>query len=356
MRKNFSFLTGVFVCALFTNGALAQTQEANPAQTAGDSTSTIGSSSSVAGLSSAQVANEIAAAKQLLRPTPASVGSVTLAALDLETSRINLLAVPKDEFLVKGADLTATTQLGRMVRVHVISPNGVNTAVTVNDLATGHAFVPLVVKYPIVKNGSVAEAAYYSSAYPALLSPAIVEAGNAYVTTMLETATKRLADNGVSISPDVVNIAEHLVIVEHIDHQRFLDRDSKVFSETLSLYALNQGDTFRYSVSSEVQDALRSGTASKAELLVAGYNSNPFRLPLYLSRGGAQWRALIPAETQLYLEIYGSVDRNVGFNSEAAQETIADVSSTSTQPATGLISWLGEKLLEGGSFLRHVLP
>src|SRR5205823_5611998 len=180
-----------------------------------------------------------------------------------------------------------------------------------------------------------------------------------YVTTMLETAAKHLADNGVSISRDIVQIAEHLVLVEHTDHRRFLNEDrAAIYPEILSLYALNQGDTFRYSVSSagaggmiqmiprtyegirahhqgvkldtdfvngmqnhanalkamllylndtwhylekndEVQSALRTGVATKSELLAAGYNSNPMRLPTYLKNGGASWRSLIPAETQM---------------------------------------------------------
>src|SRR5439155_1899536 len=94
--------------------------------------------------------------------------------------------------------LAATTQLGRSVLVQVISPNGVNTAVTVTDVATGRQFVPLVVQYPIVKSGNITETAYYTSAHPALLSAEVISAGNSYVTTMLETAAERLADKGRS--------------------------------------------------------------------------------------------------------------------------------------------------------------
>ena len=81
--------------------------------------------------------------------------------------------------------------------------------------------------------------------------------------------------------------------------------------------------------SSDVQDALRSGTATKPELLAAGYNSNPLRLPAYLKNGGTSWRALIPAETQMYLAIYSSVDSNVQFNETAA----AGSSAASLAPA-----------------------
>ena len=417
MRKIFTFLAGVFVCALVATGALGQSQEINSASQPDELAATVASPSSAASsnlpaLSNAQVAETIADAKQLLRSHAALTStSVTLAALDQETSQINIFSVPKDSFLIKGAKLAATTQLGRSVLVNVISPNGVNTAVTVTDVATGRQFIPLVVQYPIVKSGVMTEMAYYTSAHPALLSAEIISAGNSYVTTMLESAAKHLADSGVSISRDIINIAEHLVIVEHTDHRRFLNEDrTKIYPEILSLYALNQGDTFRYSVSSagaggmiqmiprtyegirqqhpsidllsdfvsgmrnhanaleamllyvndtwsylqkhsEVQDALRSGFASMPELLAAGYNSNPMRLPLYLKNGGAGWRTLIPAETQMYLAIYSSVDSNVQFMSQAVQDVFADdsqaritLTASEQNPVAILISWLSDEL------------
>ena len=417
MRKIFTFLAGIFVCALVATNALGQSQEINfpsqPDQPAATAASpSVVASANLPALSSAQVAEKIAEAKQLLRSRAALTStSVTLAALDQETSQINIISVSKDSFLIRGANLAATTQLGRSVLVHVISPNGVNTAVTVTDVATGRQFLPLVVQYPIVKSGVVTETAYYTSAHPALLSAEVISAGNSYVTRTLETAAKHLADSGVSISRDIINIAEHLVIVEHTDHRRFLNEDrSKIYPDILSLYALNQGDTFRYSVSSagaggmiqmiprtyqgirqqhpsidlvsdfvsgmrnhanaleamllyindtwsylqkqeQVQNALRSGFASMPELLAAGYNSNPMRLPLYLKNGGAGWRTLIPAETQMYLSIYSSVDSNVQFKSQAAQEVAADDSLTrmtravsEPNPVTVLMSWLSDEL------------
>src|SRR2546423_4225024 len=417
MRKIFTFLAGVFVCALIATNALGQSQEINSASQPDQFATTAASPSVVASsnlraLSSAQVAEKIADAKQLLRSRAALTStSVTLAALDQETSQINIFSVPKDFFLIKGSKLAATTQLGYSVLVNVISPNGVNTAVTITDAANGRQFVPLVVQYPIVKSGNITETAYYTSAHPALLSAEVISTGNMYVTTMLETAAKHLADNGVSISRDIINIAEHLVLVEHTDHRRFLNEDrSKIYPDILSLYALNQGDTFRYSVSSagaggmiqmiprtyegirqqhpgidlttdfvsgmrnhanaleamllyindtwtylqkqeEVQNALRNGFASKPELLAAGYNSNPMRLPLYLKNGGAGWRTLIPAGTPMYLSIYSSVDTNVQFKSQAAQDVAADdylrrITPTVAEqnPVTVLMSWLSDEL------------
>jgi len=54
----------------------------------------------------------------------------------------------------------------------------------------------------------------------------------------------------------------------------------------------------------DVQYALSAKLATQTELLAAGYNSNAARLPLYIRRGGAGWRTLIPRETQIYLQIY----------------------------------------------------
>jgi hypothetical protein len=431
MRKGFTFLLGIFVCAAAVQvSALAASRQIDAA--AGPTTIVplpYAASSGMGFLSAAQIGQEIAEAKRLLRSQPTMKGlgpraSVTLATLDPETSQINLLSVPKDSFLVKGADFLASTQLGRTVRLHVISANGVNTAVTVTDTVTGRSLFPLVAEYPIVKKGALSETAYYTSAHPALLVPEIISAGKSYVTTMLDQAARHLAENGVIISPDIVNVAQHLVIVEHTDHKRFLNEDrGTLFPEILSLYALNQGDTFRYSISSagaggmiqmipktyeairqhhpgvdlesdfvsgmrdhanaleamllyiddtwnylqrsaEVQGALRDGIANKNELLAAGYNSNPYRLPSYLARGGAEWRTLIPAETQMYLAIYGSVDSNVQFDGQPPQETVDDESSTPSQfeaavaerSTARLVSWLSKKLLSSGSVFSQVLP
>jgi len=67
-----------------------------------------------------------------------------------------------------------------------------------------------------------------------------------------------------------------------------------------------------------VRAALESKTATQAELLAAGYNSNAAKLPLYLRRGGESWRSLIPRETQIYLQIYKSFDSLVPLKQKAA--------------------------------------
>ncbi len=130
--------------------------------------------------------------------------------------------------------------------------------------------------------------------------------------------------------------------------------------EAMLLYI---SDTWNYlQRQEEVQNALRNGLASKPELLAAGYNSNPMRLPQYLKNGGAGWRALIPAETQLYLAIYSSVDSNVQFKNPMAQETSGeDISVAETPVATGqnavttLISWLSSELeMSGQAVLSRI--
>jgi hypothetical protein len=79
--------------------------------------------------------------------------------------------------------------------------------------------------------------------------------------------------------------------------------------EAMLLYIL---ETWKgLSNSSDVIAALNSGIATQKELLAAGYNSNPARLPLYIRRGGAGWRTLIPRETQMYLQILSSLESNI---------------------------------------------
>jgi hypothetical protein len=112
-------------------------------------------------------------------------------------------------------------------------------------------------------------------------------------------------------------------------------------------------DTWRYLQSQdEVQQALQSGSATKTELLAAGYNSNPYKLPSYLSNGGSAWRSLIPAETQMYLAIYQSVDSSVDFPVGATPSTIATTTAPLLAPAASLArettaalaAWVGSYL------------
>ena len=63
---------------------------------------------------------------------------------------------------------------------------------------------------------------------------------------MLDQAETNLAAKGVTVPSDIVDIAEHLCVVEHTDHKRFMSEDhAALLPEIVSLYALNQGNTFR---------------------------------------------------------------------------------------------------------------
>jgi len=308
--------------------------------------------------------------------TPPSTFFVTIAAYDQDDSKIHLVTIPKQTLLTRGAEVTVSTSLGLPVRLTVVRPNYVNTAVVIADMQ-GRQLNPLLVEYPIEKGGRFTEMAYYTSAHPALLSPEVVRHGKNYVRSMLDLAARRLKDKGKVISPQLVDIAERLCVVEHVDHQRFRTEDRRrLYEEVYALFALNELDTYRFSVSSagaggmvqmipstyamvrrmhpsvglnpdfvagmrnhgnaleamllymqdtwnglglnqEVLEVMANRQATQPELVAAGYNSNPARLPLYIRRGGAAWRTLIPRETQMYLQIYASVESLVEFKDRA---------------------------------------
>lgn len=299
--------------------------------------------------------------------TSPSIDFVTIAALDTTASKVHFVTLPKVLFLQKGAEANVTTSEGTQVSLRIVRANGVNTAVTIFD-DTGRSLAPLVVQYPVERGGRFLEMAYYTSAHPALLSPDVVKAGQSYVRTMIELAAKRLQLKAVKIDPQILDVAERLCVVEHADHDRFR-RENRIalYEEIFALFALNALDTYRYAVSTAgaggmvqmipatyrmvrashpgvglnpdfvvgmrnhgnaleamllyMQDtwndlatnedviyALDAKIATQAELMAAGYNSNPARLPRYINRGGAGWRTLIPNETQLYLQIYKSLE------------------------------------------------
>jgi hypothetical protein len=318
------------------------------------------------------------------RITPTALGQtpnlnfVTIAALDHDSSQIHLLTLAKEVFLKKDNEMTVASSLGGFLRVRIVRSNYVNTAITVSDL-TGRQLAPLLVEYPIEKFGRYRETAYYTSAHPALLTPELVKNGQHYVRTMVDLAAKRLKDKGHHMTPEVLDMAERLCLVEHVDHDRFR-KESRlaVFNEVYALYALNELDTYRYSVSTAgaggmvqmipwtyqmlrqrypavglnpdfvlgmrnhgnaleamllyirdtwsdlllnetIAGALASGIATPSDLIAAGYNSNPAKLASYIRRGGAAWRTLIPRETQIYLQIYQSMDSLTPIKARAKQ-------------------------------------
>jgi hypothetical protein len=296
-----------------------------------------------------------------------SIQFVTIAALDRETAHTHFVTLSKETFLTKGAEVNAISSEGISLNVKILRANGVNTALTIFT-PEGKALAPLTIQYPIERGGKFLEMAYYTSAHPALLSKDLTRSGQSYVRSMLDLAASRLRDKGIAISPQLVDVAERLCVVEHVDHQRFRDENRlALYDEIYSLFALNELDTYRFSVSSagaggmvqmipwaynlvrsrhpgvglipdfvvgmrnhgnalqamllymhdtwneltandEVKYALGAKIATPSELLAAGYNSNAAKLPGYLKRGGDGWRTLIPRETQMYLAIYKSFE------------------------------------------------
>lgn len=349
-------------------------------------------------LTVSQIEDRIEDARRLLKSSAGDVplNSVRLAVLDRASGQIHTLTLDKDSFLMRGAEMVAVTSLGHQARVYIARANGVNTAVVVTDETNQNPLVPLVVQYPIVRGGSLSEMAYYTSAHPALLSTEVVAAGKSYVRSKLDDAAAQLRADGVNITPEIVDIAEHLAIVEHTDHRRFMTEDrGALFNEILSLYALNGSNTYKYSISSagaggmiqmipstyemirrrhpsvdlkqdfvagmtdhdnaatamllymqdtwndllqnsEIQDALRNGIATQPELVAAGYNSNPARLASYLRRGGSDWRTLIPAETQMYLAIYGSLDGSAVIKTKTSRPIQPDVVAAAVRKSSVL--------------------
>ncbi|HKR10704.1 MAG TPA: hypothetical protein VJT15_01510 [Pyrinomonadaceae bacterium] len=331
------------------------------------------------------IQGRISEAKRMLKIRPAptamttpSIEFVTIAALERETAKTHFITLSKETFLKKGAELNTVTSLGTPVNLRVIRANGVNTALTIIK-TDGKPLAPLTVEYPIEKKGVFREMAYYTSAHPELLSKDLVRSGQAYVRNMLDLAVKRLSEKGISVSPDLVDIAERLCVVEHVDHERFRNESRPaLYDEIYSLFALNELDTYRFAVSTagaggmvqmipwaynlqrtrypgvglmpdfvagmrnhgnalqamllymrdvwadleandEVQYALNAKLATKIELMAAGYNSNAAKLPGYLKRGRDNWRNLIPRETQMYLAIYKSFDGIVALPTRASR-------------------------------------
>ena len=355
----------------------AKPAEGSPRQQPQESKSSVKQDESVAAahrLSPVRIRLRIEEAERLMKvrvlPTAMNVPSidyVTLAALLPETSHVHLIRIAKQTFLTRGAEFSATTSLGLPVQIHIVRANGVNTAVTVFD-EKNRSLVPLVVEFPIERRGQFREMAYYTSAHAALLSPELMKAGQTYVNSMIDLAAKRLRERGVPIASNLIDVAKHLCVVEHVDHDRFRNENRiALFEEIYSLYALNQLDTYRYSVSSagaggmvqmipwayqlerqrhpgvglnpdfvlgmrnhgnaleamllymkdtwddllaneDVQAAITAKQATPAELMADAYNSNAAKLPGYIRRAGAGWRTLIPRETQIYLQIYQSLD------------------------------------------------
>lgn len=320
----------------------------------------------------AEARRDMSARPIMIASTEGPVGGelVRVAFYDWKHDRLDYVVFTKEAFLSTKEERVTTSQNGMTLRSRTIRGNGVNTPITLIDEA-GDSHVPLMVQYPVVRDGKYIETSYYMSTHPGLVTPEVVNAGRFYVHNVIEIAREKLKGNNIFIQPKVADIAERLATVEHVDHARFRNEyHPNIYNDIFTLFALNEGNTYRYSVSSAgaggmvqmipstyrmvraqfpqagldprfvegmrdhvnaakamllymqwtwndltarptIADALASGIATQEQLMAAGYNSNPARLSGYISRAGADWPTLIPRETKIYLQIFDSVEKNV---------------------------------------------
>jgi hypothetical protein len=332
-------------------------------------------------LSFGQIKSKLAEAKRELQTKPLATAAVTLpdgrsaeyvriAFHDWKKNDIDFVVVSKEQFLSVDEEEVLSSESGTDVRMRTVRGNGVNTPIVLTDM-NGQSHQPLMVQYPVIRGGKFYEMAYYMSTHPGLVTPEVVNAGRLYVKNVVDIAREKLKDKGIHIQPKIADIAERLAAVEHVDHTRFRNEPHKqIYDDVYTLFALNEGQTYRYSVSSAgaggmvqmipstyrmvrgwhpnvplmpdfvtgmqnhvnatqamllymqrtwndlnssetIRGALANGLATPEQLMAAGYNSNPARLAGYINRGGAGWTNLIPRETKIYLSIYDSIERQV---------------------------------------------
>lgn len=328
------------------------------------------------GLSFSQIKSRIAEAKRLMQTRPlttamtepmAFTNLVRIAYYDWNQKAVDMIVISKDAFLTPISPTYALSASGRSMRTMTLRANGVNTPIEVYD-DKGVAQLPLLVQYPVERGGRYIETAYYMSTHPGLVTPEVVSAGRFYVHNVIEIAREQLRTKGYTVQPKVADIAERLATVEHVDHLRFRSEPAaNIFNDIFTLYALNEGQTYRYSVSvagaggmvqmipstyrmvrslypnanlmpdfvegmrnhvnatqamllymqmtwndlmarPTIYSALQNGIATPEQLMAAGYNSNPAKLSGYIDRGGAGWTSLIPGETKIYLQIYSALE------------------------------------------------
>jgi len=331
------------------------------------------------GFSFSQIKSKIAEARRHLTARPLTIASVEpvlftslirVAFYDQNAKQIDSYVLTKDQFLAPNVGTVVLTAAGKQVITRTIRGNGVNTPVIVTDV-NGREHLPLVVQYPRENRGVLQEMAYYVSTHPGIVTPEVVNAGRFYVRNTIDIARDQLKTKGYPIQPKIADMAERLATVEHVDHLRFrTEFHPNIYNDIFTLYALNEGQTYRYSVSSAgaggmiqmipptyrmvrarfpnanlmpdfvegmrnhtnasqamllyiqmtwndliasptVINALATGIATPEQLMAAGYNSNPAKLPGYIKRGGAGWTNLIPRETKIYLQIWDSLERAV---------------------------------------------
>jgi hypothetical protein len=334
------------------------------------------------GIAFSQIKSKLAEARRYLVARPLTIASaepvnfttiIRVAFYDMRTRQIDSYVLTKDQFLGHGLTTAVVSASGKTLFSKTIRGNGVNTPVIITD-QNGNEHYPLMVQYPRENRGVFSEMAYYVSSHPELITPEVVNAGKFYVRNTIDVAREQLRTMGYPIQPKIADMAERLATVEHVDHLRFrTELHGNIYNDIFTLFALNEGQTYRYSVSSAgaggmvqmiaptyrmvrarfpnanlmpdfvegmrnhvnacramllymqmtwndlaaspaVQNALALGWARPEHLMAAGYNSNPARLPGYINRGGQDWATLIPRETKIYLQIWDSLERNVSLS------------------------------------------
>lgn len=291
--------------------------------------------------------------------------TVCISLLNTETKKLYLAKMSKSDFLTQHHSESFTFDED-IVKLTIDHPNYVNTKLSTDN----PKYVPLTVKYPIVKNDKLKEMAYYTPAHKVLQEAVLAKLGSEYLEQTIEKAATSLRKSKLEIPEKVISLAKLLCIVEHIDHKRFMTEPAEsLFKEVEVLYALNQNNTYRYSVSragaggmvqmipstykevrnafpqisliadfeeamtdhhnaakamllylkryhsfflekEQVIEAIKNGIATEEELMAAGYNSNPVNVPRRLSYG-KYWKYYLPKETKVYLSILHALDSSI---------------------------------------------
>src|SRR6476659_9142831 len=106
------FLMQVFVCLLASQLLFAESSK-----TASDSSISVENTSATS-LSVSDLTQKLAESKEVLRAQGATNSStVSLAAFDSRTNRMEMVSIDKDSFLTKGGDYRLVSQLGENLRV-----------------------------------------------------------------------------------------------------------------------------------------------------------------------------------------------------------------------------------------------
>ena len=157
----------------------------------------------------------------------------------------------KDSFLTKDIEYVLTTSKVKNRKIPHNPPEWRKYARY--DYGYDNKFhLPLMVQYPVVRGGVYYETAYYMSTHPGIVTPEVVNAGKIYVRNTIDIAREKLRQKG------------HLYFAESYRYCRTSDVLSNMLTISVSgrnitkiflmifytLYALNEGQTYRYSVSS----------------------------------------------------------------------------------------------------------